>query len=61
MSSSTVTIQRVDQTRTVFRGLSAAARRLGVSRTHLSYVLHGQRKPGKRLAKALERLGVAGL
>lgn len=51
----------VKETRVVtrYRGMSAAARKLGVSRGHLSYVLHGQRKPGKRLAAMLARMGVA--
>lgn len=50
----------VKETRTVtrFRGLGRAARELGVSRGHLSYVLHGQRKPGKDLEKKLRRMGI---
>ncbi len=50
----------VKETRTVtrFRGLSAAARDLGVSRGHLSYVLHGQRVPGRELERKLRKLGV---
>jgi plasmid maintenance system antidote protein VapI len=43
---------------TKFRGVCAAARYLGVSRVHLSFVLHGQRKPGAALAKRLGRMGV---
>ena len=50
----------VKETRTVtrFRGLGRAARELGVSRGHLSYVLHGQRKPGPQLERKLKRLGI---
>jgi hypothetical protein len=50
----------VRETRTVtrFLGLGAAARELGVSRGHLSYVLHGQRVAGKALARGLARMGV---
>ena len=50
----------VKETRTVtrFRGLGRAARELGVSRGHLSDVLHGQRKPGKDLEKKLRRMGI---
>jgi DNA-binding phage protein len=50
----------VKETRTVtrFRGLGKAARELGVSRGHLSYVLHGQRKPGKDLERKLRRMGI---
>jgi len=42
----------------VYRGLTSAAKRLGCSRVHLSYVLHGQRKPSDRLRRGLARLGV---
>lgn len=50
----------VKEVRTVtrWRGLNAAARTLKVSNAHLSYVLSGQRKPGKDLAKKLARMGV---
>ena len=37
---------------------AVAARALGCSRAHLSYVLHGKRKPSERLARALKRMGV---
>ena len=40
------------------RGVNATARRLGVSRTHLSRVLSGERRAGARLAAGLRRLGV---
>ncbi len=42
----------------VFRGLTAAARRAGCSREHLSRVLHGRVRPGKRLACRLSKMGV---
>lgn len=51
-------LQRVEQTRVVWRGLTEAARHLGCSRVHLSYVLHGERKPSAKLARGLARLGV---
>lgn len=50
-------MDKVTKTTTVYRGLNKAAKKLGVSRTHLSYVMHGQRKPGSDLAKKLKRLG----
>lgn len=40
-----------------YTGITAAARRLGCSREHLSRVLHGTRKPNERLARALRRMG----
>ena len=52
------TLERIEQVRVVYRGLTQAARLLGCSRAHLSYVLHGQRKPSERLARALKRMGV---
>ena len=45
--------------RQTYAGITAVARRLGCSREHLSRVLHGQRKPNERLARALKRIGVA--
>ena len=51
-------LEKVKETRIVYRGLTGAARALGCSRVHLSYVLHGQRKPGERLRRGLKRLGV---
>ena len=58
MKRNNVTLQRVEQVRVVYRGLTQAARLLGCSRAHLSYVLHGQRKPSTKLARALKRMGV---
>ncbi len=43
---------------TRYHGLGRTARALGVSASHLSYVLHGHRKPGADLARKLRRLGV---
>lgn len=51
-------LEKITQTRVVYRGLTEAARRLGCSRPHLSYVLHGQRKPSDKLRRGLARLGV---
>lgn len=51
-------LEKIEQVRVVYRGLTQAARALGCSRAHLSYVLHGQRKPSERLARALKRMGV---
>ena len=50
----------VKETRTVtrFRGMGRAARELGVSRGHLSYVLPGQRKPGPERERKLRRMGI---
>lgn len=43
--------------RTVARGLNAMARKLGVSRGHLSLVVHGHRRPGAELARKLAKSG----
>ena len=51
-------LKKVTQTRIEWRGLTQAAKALGCSRAHLSYVLHGQRKPSERLTRALKRMGV---
>ena len=51
-------LEKIEQVRVVYRGLTAAARVLGCSRAHLSYVLHGKRKPSERLARQLRRMGV---
>ena len=51
-------LERVEQVRVVYRGMSAAARELCVSRAHLSYVLHGKRRAGAALARRLRRMGV---
>lgn len=42
-----------------FRGVTAAARRLGCSQPHLSLVLHGKRVPGKALAAKLRKMGIS--
>lgn len=47
------------RTVTLYRGVSEAARRAGVSQSHLSRVLRGERKPGPALARKLARMGVA--
>ncbi len=51
-------LERVERVQVVYRGLTAAARRLGVSRAHLSYVLHGKRKASAKLARGLRRMGI---
>lgn len=43
---------------TVLRGLGAAARRCGVSHTHLRKVLQGERKPSAELARKMRRMGL---
>ena len=54
----TTKLEKIEQVRVVYRGLTQTARALGCSRAHLSYVLHGKRKPSDRLARALRRMGV---
>lgn len=39
-------------------GASRLADRLGCTRSHMSMILHGTRKPGRKLAAQLKRLGV---
>ena len=51
-------LKREVRTQIVYRGLTQAARLLGCSRPHLSYVLHGKRKPSERLARQLRRMGI---
>ena len=51
-------LEKVKRTQIVYRGLTQAARWLGCSRPHLSYVLHGQRKPSEILRRRLARLGI---
>ncbi len=53
-----VKLEKVEEVRVVYRGLTSAAKWLGCSRVHLSYVLHGHRKPSARLRRGLARLGV---
>ncbi|MBQ3315460.1 MAG: helix-turn-helix transcriptional regulator [Kiritimatiellae bacterium] len=43
---------------TELRGLGAAARRCGVSHTHLRKVLQGERKPSAELARKMRRMGL---
>ena len=44
---------------TELRGLGAAARRCGVSHTHLRKVLQGERKPSAELAAKMKTLGLS--
>lgn len=50
----TITVRRT----TELRGLGAAARRCGVSHTHLRKVLEGERKPSADLERRMRRLGL---
>ena len=50
----TVVVRRT----TELRGLGAAARRCGVSHTHLRKVLQGERKPSAELERRMRRLGL---
>lgn len=43
---------------TELRGLGAAARRCGVSHTHLRKVLEGERKPSAELERKMRKLGL---
>jgi len=43
---------------TLFRGVTQAARRVGVSQSHLSRVLRGEREPGRDLERKLRKLGI---
>ena len=54
MAGQTVRIRPV----TLYRGVSEAARRAGVSQSHLSRVLRGERKAGPELERRLRRMGV---
>ena len=49
-----ITIRRT----TELRGLGAAARKCGVSHTHLRKVLEGERKPSAELERKMRRLGL---
>lgn len=44
--------------RIIWHGVCAAAAAFGVSKSHLSRVLSGERKPGAALARKLRRIGV---
>lgn len=41
-----------------YKGISAAAKKAECSKTHLSYVMHGVRKPSKDLVERLAKLGI---
>ena len=58
MAKAKPVLEKIERTQIVYRGLTRAARLLGVSRPHLSYVLHGQRKPSDRLVRGLRRMGI---
>ena len=40
------------------RGVTRMARLFGVSQSHLSRVIRGERKPGDRLDREMRRLGI---
>lgn len=44
--------------RLLVRGCSELADRLGVTRAHVSMIMHGTRKPGRKLAAKLKEMGV---
>lgn len=54
MSKKIETVRR----RTELRGLGEAARRCGVSHTHLRKVLQGERKPSTELATKMKKIGL---
>lgn len=43
---------------TLYRGVTEAARKCGVSQGHLSRVLSGERTPGKELERKLRKMGI---
>jgi len=43
---------------TLYRGVTKAARKCGVSQGHLSRVLSGERAPGKELERKLRKMGI---
>ena len=48
----------VVQPRVWIRGCSRLADELGVTRSHMSMIMHGTRRPGRALAARLRKLGV---
>ena len=44
--------------RLMIRGCSELADSLGVTRSHMSMIMHGTRKPGRKLAAQLREMGV---
>ena len=56
--SATRTSRIIVRRTTELRGLGAAARRCGVSHTHLRKVLQGERKPSAELAAKMKKLGL---
>ena len=44
--------------KTRIKGVTQAAKRLGVHQTHLSRVMRGERKPGRDLERRMRRLGL---
>lgn len=53
-----VKITREERMVVRFSGVNRVARALGISPTHLTFILHGKRKPGPKLAAKMLRLGI---
>lgn len=51
-------IKIVTEPRVWVRGASTLADALGCTRSHMSMILHGTRKPGRKLAAKLKEMGV---
>lgn len=51
-------IEKTERVAIRFSGVNEAARQLGVSPGHISYILHGKRKPGRKLAAKMAKLGI---
>jgi len=41
-----------------WHGITRCSKLLGISRTHLSRVMHGERSPGKNLEKRMRKIGL---
>ena len=54
MQEATITVTATPR----MRGICAAAKRCGVSRIHLAYIMRGQRNPSAKLRAKLRRIGV---
>ena len=51
-------IKIVTEPRVWVRGASQLADALGCTRSHMSMILHGTRKPGRKLAARMKEMGV---
>jgi len=52
-------IKIVTEPRVWVRGASTLADALGCTRSHMSMILHGTRKPGRKLAARMKEAGIA--